>query len=297
MRMGISSVHGVGPICKFSNLYLADNRQGRPLPDPLVRVYDVRKLRPLPPITFPSTPAFARLHPSDTSKLVIASQEGSFQVVDMQTPAAQWQYQQLDVKSYITSMAISPQADYIAFGDADGQVHIWGNGSDGPFNGYDGIKPDWPDAAEPTPSIKWEERTPLSAVGMPFYKEPLLSNFSEEDYAPVTSPFFNPPEPVAQVVLASMKMSGGMGYANLPAELKGKRLVRTARPGVGKRATGKARAGYRRESGPRFRSDKERDKRGFAFENEETPEGQVPKWCRKVEIKYSRFGIEDFDFG
>ena len=259
-------------------------------------MYDIRKLRPLAPITFASTPAFARLHPTDTSKLVIASQEGSFQVVDMQTPAAQWQYQQLDVKSYITSMAISPQADYIAFGDAEGQVHIWSDGTGGPFNGYDGVKPDWPDTAEPLPNIAWDDRTPLSTVGMPYYREALLSNFSPEDYAPVTSPFFNPPEQVPQAVLASMKMSGHMGYANLPTDLKGKRLVKTARPGAGKRATGRARA-HRRESGPRFRSEKERDRKASIFEDEETPEGQVPKYYRKVEIKYSRFGIEDFDFG
>jgi len=92
---------------------------------------------------------------------------------------------------------------------------------------------------------------------MPYYTEPLLSNFPPADYAPVTSPFFNPPEPIPNSVLNTMKMVDFVGYATTPRELRGKRYVVTARPGAGKRATGKA-YGSRRDSAPRFRSEKDR---------------------------------------
>jgi PAB-dependent poly(A)-specific ribonuclease subunit 2 len=32
-------------------------------------------------------------------------------------------------------------------------------------------------------------------------------------------------------------------------------------------------------------------------QEEEKADAQMPKHYRKVEIKYSRFGVEDFDFG
>lgn len=138
----------------------------------MVKLYDVRTLRALPPISFPSGPAFCLLHPTDSSKVIISSQTGLLQVIDM-SGSTNNQYQQLDVNSYITSMTLSPGGDYLAFGDADGQLHLWtihetgenaSRGEDGgldlpPFNGYEGIKPEWPDAVDPPASIAWDEKT------------------------------------------------------------------------------------------------------------------------------------------
>lgn len=96
-------------------------------------------------------------------------------------------------------------------------------------------------------------------IGMPFHRESqLLSNFPPADYAKVTSPFFNPPEPIAPSVLLSMKVLDFVGYAALPKELRGKRNVVTARPGAEKRMAGKGILNGRRDSAPRFRSEKDR---------------------------------------
>ncbi|KAK8846644.1 PAB-dependent poly(A)-specific ribonuclease subunit PAN2 [Kwoniella newhampshirensis] len=289
--------------------------QGHPLPDPLVRIYDVRTLRPLPPVSFPAGPAFALLHPSDTSKLILSSQQGMLQMIDMSigSTTSSMNFQQLDVNSYITSMTISPRGDYLAFGDADGQLHLWTTHETGenallddrgglllpPFNGYEGVKPGWPDVADPPPPISWDDTTPLNLIGMPYYNEPLLSNFPPNTYATPTSPFYNPPAPIPSSVLSTVKMVDFVGYATNPKELRGKRYVLTARPGAGKKTTGgKGVGGARRDSEPRFRSEK--DKKARADEQAEldevTPDGEIPKYYRKVEIKYSKFGIEDFDF-
>ena len=96
---------------------------------------------------------------------------------------------------------------------------------------------------------------------MPYYSEPLLSNFAPADYAPASSPFYNPPEPIPSSVLASMRMVDFVGYATMPKELRGKRYTVHARPGAGKRVLGKGDAASRRNSGPRFRSDKDRKSR------------------------------------
>lgn len=284
--------------------------QGHPLPDPFVRLYDTRTLRALPPISFPAGPAFVLLNPTDPSKLVIASQQGMIQVADLSSNTNE--FQQLDVSSYITSMALSPRGDYLVFGDGDGQLHLWTQHQTGegapldangsldlpPFNGYDGIKPEWPDAVEPLPPIAWDDHTPLNVIGVPHYEDPLLSNFSPYDYATVYSPFFNPPEVIPTSVLSNLNYQDFVGYGQLPKEFKGKRNMVTARSGAGKLALGRGAIGSRRESEPRFRSDKDRVQREQAEDIEEaTSAGGIPKYFRNVEIKYSKFGVEDFDFG
>lgn len=283
--------------------------QGHPVPDPLVRLYDIRTLRALPPISFASGPSFVLLNPGDSSKMVIAGQQGMIQSHDMST--GQNEFQQLDINSFITSMALSPHGDYLVFGDGDGQLHLWtthdvGEGAEldangnlilPTLNGYDGVKPEWPDAVDPPPPIHWDDTTPLNLIGMPYYEDPLLSNFPTTDYATAYSPFFNPPEPIPDSVLKSLNYQDFIGYGQLPKDYKGKRYQLTARTGAGKLALGKGAIGSRRESEPRFRSDKDRNKRNPPPEiEEEQTIGGIPKYYRKVEIKYSRFGVEDFDF-
>lgn len=142
--------------------------QGHPVADPLVRLYDVRMLRALPPVSFPAGPAFALLHPTDSTKLVISSQQGMLQIADL-SASSQASFLQLDVNTYVTSMALSPLGDYLAFGDADGQLHLWtmhdttpdpsGHLALPPLNGYEGVKPEWPDSTEPPPQIPWDDKT------------------------------------------------------------------------------------------------------------------------------------------
>lgn len=91
-------------------------------------------------------------------------------MVDTAAASSGANFQQLDVDSYVTSMALSPQGDYLAFGDAYGQLHLWTDHDTGatnqdgslvlpPFNGYEGAKPEWPDSVDPPPRIAWEEST------------------------------------------------------------------------------------------------------------------------------------------
>jgi len=103
--------------------------------------------------------------------MIIASAQGAVQLADLSAGTAS-AFQQLDVNSFVTSMALSPAGDYLAFGDADGHVHLWtthdmeqaARGEDGnvrlpSFNGYDGIKPEWPDRSEAPASVNWEDNT------------------------------------------------------------------------------------------------------------------------------------------
>lgn len=69
---------------------------------------------------------------------------------------------QLDLASYLTSVSISPTAAYMAFGDAEGVIHLMSQAEDGavlPFNGFDGQPIEWTDTAAPLLDIEWTDVT------------------------------------------------------------------------------------------------------------------------------------------
>lgn len=58
-------------------------RRGHDFPDPLVKVYDLRTMRPLPPVPFQDGPAFIDILPKHSSSLVVTSAQGLVNVVDV----------------------------------------------------------------------------------------------------------------------------------------------------------------------------------------------------------------------
>lgn len=132
---------------------------------------------------------------------------------------------------------------------------------------------------------------------MPAYNEMLLSSWTPK-FLP-SNPTWPPPPKIPQQVLNDLQMRHGLLSAALPRDLKGKRnVVPTLSKG---------------RSEGRFRSDRGRrssvvslNNGGRAFANSlqlpDTPTellgaNEVPRSYRKVEIEYSKFGVEDFDFG
>lgn len=69
---------------------------------------------------------------------------------------------QLDVTSYLTSAAVSPTGAYMAFGDAEGTIHLLTAADEEgslPFNGFDGQPIEWADTPEPLVDIEWTDST------------------------------------------------------------------------------------------------------------------------------------------
>ncbi|KAG8904957.1 poly(A)-specific ribonuclease [Tulasnella sp. 403] len=261
--------------------------QARPLLDPLVKVYDIRTMRTLAPIQFSQGATHVNVHPKKSSSLVVTSAQGLVAVIDLLNPVSGNEYHQLGIASYVSAVAVNPTGSYIAFGDADGYIHMITSGSGEeriPWNGFDGQPPPWPDQPDPLPDIHWTDTTPLNSIGMPYYDSPLLSGTSA---VLLGGPSYCPPPPkVPDQVLKTMRVHDFVGYATLPKELRGKRNVVETAPAV-------------KDEG-RFRSTQH--KKDFRSPTTSPtlstfPRPEIPDHWRKTDIKYSKFGIEDFDFG
>ncbi|KAH9923924.1 exonuclease-domain-containing protein [Epithele typhae] len=152
-------------------------RQGRPFPDPLVKVYDLRNLEALTPFPFSQGPSFITRFANRPSTLAITSSQGLVQIVDTTNPATN-EFYQLDAPSYISSVAVSPTAGYMAFGDSDGAIHLLSAAEEEamlPFNGFDGKPIEWPDSAEALPDITWTDTTLLNTAECCGYLSPALA--------------------------------------------------------------------------------------------------------------------------
>ncbi|KAN0062546.1 poly(A)-specific ribonuclease [Thecaphora frezii] len=330
-------------------------RQGHPVPEPLVKVHDLRTMRPLVPLPFavPGGPALLAIHPKLSSTVVVTAPQGQFQIVDVGNPG-EGRFYQVNSASYVTSLAISPSADYIAFGEADGSVRLWSSSADTSsirFNPFSSCPVELPDVVEPPQYVNWSTETPLSSIGMPYYSDQLLSYFDYDEFTTDASPLFNPPAKIDPAVISSMRTVDFVGYAPLPRHLRGKRNIIAGRGPGGARASAIHRPEDRKKIGiPLFRSEKEKElskkaaaagadksgqgRRGVRAttpgtgagakdgaegdggdggtdEDEDEDEddaddslhqsggasGSVPAYYRLKTIQYSKFGIEDFDFG
>ncbi|GJE87918.1 PAB-dependent poly(A)-specific ribonuclease subunit PAN2 [Phanerochaete sordida] len=259
-------------------------RQGRPFPDPLVKVYDTRNMKPLPPVPFSAGPGFIDLLPKRSATIVITSSRGLVNIVDVSN-VTNTEFYQLDTQTYVTSTAVSPTGTYMAFGDADGAISLLTAADEDailPLNGFEGQPIEWADPPDPLPDIDWNDSTPLNVIGMPHYTSLLLSSWTSKFLPTVKQSTVAPlPAKIPSQILSSMKTNDNVAYAALPKELRGRRNVVYSQP----------------KSKARFRSGKGRGEVEPETPTQDYDPDDIPRWYRKVEIEYSKFGVEDFDFG
>jgi PAB-dependent poly(A)-specific ribonuclease subunit 2 len=157
---------------------------------------------------------------------------------------------QVDTPSFLTSMAIAPTGEGLAFGDADGYVHLWSAQEDAKFARFEG-EVELPDTVDAPERIDWRNDTPLNSIGMPYYTTPLLSLLTPSfDFAPSKSDHVR--ASIDPAITATMKTVDFVGYASYPASARaaGRRNQVATGPG--------GKGGKRRLDVPLFRSEKER---------------------------------------
>eukprot|EP00842_Homolaphlyctis_polyrhiza_P003257 jgi/Hompol1/3932/HPOL_003377-RA len=272
------------------------SRSGSLVLDSLIKLYDIRMVRPLAPIPFPSGPLRIKFHPKFTSHVFAFSQSGHAQSCDIMSPNyINVNFFNAQVAGMLSAIDISANGSALAIADAGGYLSLWSPSSQYSFN-VNSRPSEYRDILPPTPLPIMDENSPLSCVGMPHYKTKLLSAWPDSIYMPVGRPHPRiPPE-----ILRDVKMNDFVGYVQNPPTFKrNQNLVLSS---------------LTRREEPKFRSQQLRDrskKTGYATATgSSTPESRsgtpgpdasaiigIPPYWRAVEIKYSKFGIEDFDFG
>ncbi|CAH2224335.1 PAN2-PAN3 deadenylation complex catalytic subunit PAN2 isoform X1 [Pelobates cultripes] len=241
--------------------------------DRFLKVYDLRMMRAITPLQVHVDPLFLRFVPTYTSRLAIISQQGQCQFCEptgLASPADIFHVS--TVSQAIMSFNVSTSKQVLAFGDSDGIVHIWSTTPEAVFNGYSrATEFAIPCIVDNLPHLDWnQDLLPLSLIPVPLTTDSLLSDWPASNCTP--APRQAPP--VDPEILRNMKQVGFIGYSPNP-----RTRLRNQVP---------------------YQLDNEYD----YSQVPESPIGReeephlymVAKKYRKVTIKYSKLGLEDFDF-
>ncbi|ROT42505.1 exonuclease [Sodiomyces alkalinus F11] len=270
------------------------------VPDPFLNVFDIKRMTPMPPIPFPAGGAFVRMHPRMSTTSIIMSQTGQMHVVDLMNPHTSNVRQVNVVSSLVTMFEIAFSGEAIAIADSASQIHLWGSPSKMRF--VDFAQPcEFATADVPLPAIEWTSETPLNSIGMPHYREVLLSAWPD-----MVSDVGAPPPTLDPQFLATLKATDFGLYGPNTRGLRRNQVEDTRKADkatvVGIQA-------------PKFLSEKARESAKAAgnttgFDDgvddvadtlaklaEADRKSDCPPMYRNVEIRYSKFGVDDFDFG
>jgi PAB-dependent poly(A)-specific ribonuclease subunit 2 len=263
--------------------------------DPFLNVFDIKKMSSMSPIPFPAGAAYVRMHPRMLTTSIIVSQSGQMHIVDLMNPNTS-NVRQANVLSYLNMFEIAPSGEAIALTDVECHIHLWGSPSKLHF--VDLATPvDFATPEEPIPPVEWTPDTPLSSIGMPYYRDVLASAWPQLIHDAGAPPV----KYDAQFISGLKPVEFGLYGRNS----RGLRRNQVEHTRVGKIANSGLKA-------PKFLSEKARESAQSASAiDDKTDELQspigdasvdgkkadVPVMYRNVEIKYSKFGVDDFDFG
>ncbi|TVY87329.1 PAN2-PAN3 deadenylation complex catalytic subunit, partial [Lachnellula willkommii] len=265
--------------------------------DPLVNVFDLKNMVSLPPIPFPAGAAFVRMHPRMSTTSIVVSQLGQMHIVDLMNVHTSNVRQANVFSSHLTMVEIAPSGEAICLADGECYMHLWGSPSRIRFAELSNPV-EFADAEETQQQVDWTVNTPLNTIGMPYYREQLLSAWPSHMIFEVGAP----PSKLEPQLVSSLKRADWFDFAANTRNVRRNQIENT-------RTTEKTAASLQ---APKFLSEKARESANEVASSERrisdvadsigatelsSLKAEVPVMYRNVEIKYSKFGVDDFDFG
>ena len=289
-------------------------QQGTPMLASLANVYDLKTMKQLVPIPFAAGAAHVQMHPRMSTTCIIASQHGQLQVVDLMNTNSVNLRQANISNGFMSGLVLAPSGEAFALSDTSGFIHLWGSPSKVAFAEINNPI-EFADPQDSYPVIAVDDdvyviqvlalltvplnryRRPLSTIGMPYYREQLLSAWTSTQLYEVG----NPPVKIDPLILSDLRPSDIGSCARNPKKIRRNQAIKTRLVEVEDPSL----------AAPKFLSEKAREP-----ENNQSPErrisdiqeamvnaalngstkADVPIMYRNVEIKYSKFGVDDFDF-
>eukprot|EP01127_Copromyxa_protea_P022427 TRINITY_DN802_c0_g2_i5.p1 TRINITY_DN802_c0_g2~~TRINITY_DN802_c0_g2_i5.p1 ORF type:complete len:1089 (-),score=127.13 TRINITY_DN802_c0_g2_i5:162-3428(-) len=172
-------------------------RMGQTIVDQIIKVYDIRTMRPLQGFPFHAGPYRMEFHPKFSSMLLVASSSGEFTIVDATTGFGHLPMYSIDTQGLgLSCFDISSSGSIIGLGDINGALHQWGESEDVTVNNYSYNALPIVDPF-PTPSCEMTETCPLNTPQMDLLFEhcqsELLSTWNG-------CPYFAVPYPPKQII-------------------------------------------------------------------------------------------------
>ena len=265
-------------------------------PDPLVKVFDLKTLVPLAPIQFHAGgAAYVRLHPRMLTTCMIASRTGQLQTVDLVNSGMINVRHISLVDAHLVGMEIAPSGEAFALADSSCLIQLWGSPSQVRFTNHS-EPTEFADAASlQHPELDWLSNKPLSSIGMPFYREALLSAWPAHMIFDVGGL----PSKIDPEILNKLSRTDTVAYAPNPRKTRRNQALDTRRH----------HEKHDSIEGPKFLSEQAKDREETGRRMSEVLDAlaaasvdndisvEVPLIYKDVEIQYSRFGVDDFDFG
>jgi PAB-dependent poly(A)-specific ribonuclease subunit 2 len=265
-------------------------RHGTQRYDLWLTVYDLRSQSPLNPVAFPDGAAYVRLHPKLPSVALIASTKGLMHAVDIFSPSIPTLF---TVDSQVLRyFEIASTGDYLCMVDNMSMLHLCCLDPEHSTmsNRVPIERPD-PKASHRPISIE-DEEFPLNSIGMPFYKETLLSAWPPQIIFKSAGRI---PKCIDQSLTQSANIIDGVLVAPYDKDKYGYR--NQVKPYIS--------VSHLNDPSRKFLSTKNINSpvkgRNITepedvFQYKTTSSNSIPNAFKKMEILYSKFGIDDFDF-
>lgn len=271
--------------------------------DPLVNIYDLRMMRSLPPIPFLAGASFVKFHPKLPNIMIIASSLGQLQFVDIYDQLNVYLYQAdlsnvnastptTSSNTYLANLEVSGNGEFITFSDGFQNLHLWSfkNNNSKNFINFPSYL-EQPDFSPPFQQnhINVDDVVPLSSIGMPYYKDLLLSNYASDLH--FTKELLKLPNHLDPELLQN-QYSQVLPYNTLKY---GKRNLNKFYVPLQNNVLTK------QKLFPKFISEKNGhdsfdNENSNIFEYKLLNKFEVPNCYSNLKIQYSKFGVEDFDF-
>lgn len=142
--------------------------------DQVVFAHDIRFKKALPILNITMGACFVRIHPKSPTNCIALGPSGQLSFLDAKNPS-QITIHQVMLTGKVVSVDITSTADGVAIAEDNGLLHFWSRTPSPDINALPkGLE--LPTALPPLPTFT--EKTPLSAIGLPFYNQELLSSWS-----------------------------------------------------------------------------------------------------------------------